>query len=177
MHLEAMATGDADLARACLHPENVNHMAAEEPPACAEPGVAGFLATSAWLRLAFSDLRFDVLHVVSEGDTTIAHVTMSGRQTGPFVVFPVQAKPVAFPPTDRTFSVRQCHVFTTRDGLHVEHTAVRDDLGMMTQLGHLPPSPAAISRMLRWNLSGDSRRAVRDAIAVAAEAAQESGAG
>lgn len=170
-HLTAVSTGDAELARRCIAREYVNHMATEEPPACSEPGVPGFLATSAWLRSAFADLHFDLLALVSEGDTTVAHVRMTGRQTGPFVVFPPGAEPVAFPPTGREFSVRQCHLFTVRDGRHVEHTAVRDDLGMMTQLGHLPPSPRAGLRMARWHLSGGARRAVGEAVQIAEAAA------
>jgi hypothetical protein len=96
---------------------------------------------------------------------------MSGRQTGPFVVFPPGAKPVVFAPTGLPFSVRQVHVFRHRDGQHGEHIAVRDDLGMMTQLGHLPPSPAAAGRMARTALTGYRARAVREAIRVSTDAA------
>jgi predicted ester cyclase len=141
LQLSAVASGDPDQARRCIHPEHVNHMAADEPPACALPGVAGFLATSAWLRLAFADLRFEIIETVSEADRIIAHTWMRGRQTGPFVVFPPGARPQAFPPTGPDFAVRHCHVLRLRDGLALEHIAVRDDLGMMTQLGHLPPPP------------------------------------
>jgi hypothetical protein len=42
---------------------------------------------------------------------------------------------------------------------------------MMTQLGHLPPGPAAIARMARFQLSGQARRAVAHAIEVADRAA------
>ena len=73
--------------------------------------------------------------MVSDGHRTIAHVTMTGRQHGPFVVFPPQQSAVAFP-TGKPFAARQCHMFTIRDGQHGDHTAVRDDLAMMTQLGH-----------------------------------------
>lgn len=170
--MNAVATGDRDLAVGCLHPDNVNHMAAEEPPACAAPGVPGLLATSAWLRLAFTDLGFEPIDSVAEADRVIWHGWMRGRQTGPFVVFPPDGSPVSFPPTGREFAVRQCHVFQVRDGLLAEHTAVRDDLGMMTQLGHLPPAPAAMLRMARWRLSGGHRRAVAAAVALAEEAAQ-----
>jgi hypothetical protein len=125
------------------------------------------------LRLAFSDLRFEMLDLLSERDRSIAYVTMSGRQTGPFVLFPPQRHPVAFPPTGAAFAVRQCHLFRIRDGLHAEHAAVRDDLAMMTQLGHLPPSPRAMSRMVRWELSGGARRAVAQAVRVADKAARQ----
>ena len=165
-----MQTGDLELARSVIHPEHINHEAPDHPPASAIPGLPGFLATSAWLRLAFSELRFDILDLVADGNQTIAHVTMSGRQTGPFVIFPPSAKPVSFPPTGKAFTVRQCHLFTTRENMHLEHAAVRDDLGMMTQLGHLPPSPAVLGRMARWHLTGAGKRAIRTAIAAAAVA-------
>jgi predicted ester cyclase len=173
-HLKAMARGDAERARACIHPEHVNRMAVDEPPACAIPGVPGFLATSAWLRLAFADLRFEVIDLVTEQDRTIAHVWMRARQTGPFVVFPPGHKPRSFPPTGRDLAVRQCHIFRIRDGLHVEHIAVRDDLGMMTQLGHLPPSPRAVARLAHWSLTGNAQRSVAQAVQSAAVAARDS---
>jgi predicted ester cyclase len=169
-HLDAMASGDADLARSCLRADNVNHMAADEPPACAQPGLAGFLATSAWLRYAFSDLAFEVVEVVADDRRTMAHVWLRGRQTGPFVVFPVGGAPVSFPATGRAFAVRQTHVFRTREGLHAEHIAVRDDLGMMTQLGHLPPTPRSLARMAWWQAGGGARRSVREVVALSAAA-------
>jgi predicted ester cyclase len=89
-HLQAMATGGADLARRCIHPEQVNRMAVDEPPDCATPGVAGFLATSAWLRLAFTDLRFEVIESATTADRTIAHVWMRARQSGTFVGVPAR---------------------------------------------------------------------------------------
>ena len=176
-HFAALVTGDAALAARCIHPSHVNHMAANEPPACAAPGVPGFVATSAWLRLAFGDLSFEIIELTADADRTMAHVRMSGRQTGPFVVFPPGVRPVVFAPTGLAFGVRQVHVFRHRDERHGEHIAVRDDLGMMTQLGHLPPSPRAAWRMGRSALTGYRARAVRDAIRVSAEAAAAGDAG
>src|SRR6266566_597966 len=147
----ALESGDAALAARCIHPEHVNHMAADEPPACARPGVPGFMATSAWLHVAFPDLRFELIEMTTEGDRSIAHMWMRGTQTGPFTVFPPGGKPVAFPPTGREF-------------------AVRHDLGMMTQLGHLPPTPAAMARMARFQIGG-AKRAIAHAIETAGRAA------
>jgi len=167
----ALENGDAALASASVHPAHVNHMAADEPPACSRPGVPGFLATSAWLRSAFGELRFELIELAAAGDRAIAHVWMRGKQAGPFVIFPSGGKPAAFPPTGREFAVRHAHVFHLRDGLAADHIAVRDDLGMMTQLGHLPPGPAALGRMARFQLSGGANRAVADAIKIAERAA------
>jgi hypothetical protein len=50
-------------------------------------------------------------------------------------------------------------------------TSVRDDIGMMTQLGHLPPSPRAAGRMACTALTGYRARAVREAIRVSTDAA------
>ncbi|GAA3383120.1 ester cyclase [Cryptosporangium minutisporangium] len=166
------AAGDLATLQACTHPEFVNREAADEPPACAQLGVPGIWATSAWLRSAF-DLRIDPIEIQTRGDRVMAHVWMRGTQHGPFVVFPQRARPTAFPPTGRAFEVRQLHTFGVRDGLLVEHQAVRDDLGMMTQLGHLPPSPAALLRMARYTLSGQAGRAVKRAIEIAEHAARE----
>jgi len=166
----ALESADAELAATCIHPAHVNHMAADEPPTCARPGVPGFMATSAWLHIAFPDLRFELIEMTTEGDRSIAHMWMRGTQTGPFTVFPSGGKPVAFPPTGREFAVRHCHVIRFRDGLSAEHIAVRDDLGMMTQLGHLPPTPAAMARMARFQIGG-AKRAIAHAIETAGRAA------
>ena len=40
-------------------------------------------------------------------------------------------------PSGKTFRVKHIHRFRLRDGKIVEHIAVRDDLGMFQQLGHL----------------------------------------
>ena len=68
LHFAALVTGDAALAARCIHPSHVNHMAADEPPACAAPGVPGFVATSAWLRLAFGDLSFEIIGLTADAE-------------------------------------------------------------------------------------------------------------
>jgi hypothetical protein len=56
------------------------------------------------------------------------------------------------PPTGKCVSVLNIHVYRLADGLIAEHRAVRDDLGLMQQLGLLPTTshPAGdISRPAR----------------------------
>jgi predicted ester cyclase len=48
------------------------------------PGPAGFLATSQWLRDAFSDLRFELHETVAEEGVVMAAATMTGEHTGTF---------------------------------------------------------------------------------------------
>jgi hypothetical protein len=48
------------------------------------------------------------------------------------------------------------HWFRLVDGAIAEHDAVRDDLGMATQVGWIPPTPAFIVRMLLARRRGRS---------------------
>jgi predicted ester cyclase len=166
----ALSSGDADVARRIIAPDWNNRMKVDEPPPSARPGPAGFLATSAWLRYAFSNLRFDEVDSIAEGEWVASRVRMTGQHNGPFIVFPPGKRVEVFPPTGRTVDVFQCHLHRLRNGQTTEHVAVRDDLGMMMQLGYIPPNPVAIARLLAWRVSGRATRAVKRVIEVAEEA-------
>lgn len=145
-----MGSGDLDELARYVHPEAVNREAKDEPPACRGEGPAAFAATARWLRAAFADLTFDVHDTVTTGDLIAVHCTMSGRQVGAFVSYDGRGEVLqAFPPTGRTFAITQSHWFRMKDGRVVEHWANRDDLGMATQLGWIPPTPAFLWRMAR----------------------------
>lgn len=145
--IHAMADVDLDALRRFVHPEAVNRESVAEPPATRGHGPEAFLATARWLRTAFGDLAFSIDTVVVEGDLVVTHGTMSGRHEGDFVVWtPGGDVERAFAPTERTFEVRQAHFGRMRDGLIVEHWAVRDDQGMALQLGWVPPSPRYLLR-------------------------------
>ncbi|MGW5312038.1 ester cyclase [Nocardia thailandica] len=139
----------ADLA-ALVHPAAINREAMAEPPPTRGTGPAAFHATGEWLRAAFSDLVWATEQEVVQDDLVVTYGTMSGRQTGDFVVWtPEGAVERAFAPTGRTFTVRQAHFQRIVDGLVTEHWAVRDDQGMAVQLGWLPPSPGYLLRCHR----------------------------
>jgi predicted ester cyclase len=134
--------GTLEELRAVVAPGAVNREAVAEPPDTRVGGAEGFFATGEWLRRAFSDLEFAIEDAIVEGDLTAVHCRMSGRQTGPFVVYrPDGTVERAFAPTGKRFDVRQAHFQRVRDGLVTEHWAVRDDQGMAVALGWVPPSP------------------------------------
>ena len=85
--IHAMATVDLDVLRRTVHPDAVNREALAEPPDTRGHGPEAFLATARWLASAFADLAFDIDTVVVEGDLVVTHGTMSGRQTGDFVIW------------------------------------------------------------------------------------------
>ncbi|GGK90568.1 ester cyclase [Nocardia jinanensis] len=152
-----MADGSLPDFEAVFHPEAYNRECAAEPPACREPGPAGFYATALWLRTTYSDLRWEIHETVTSQDSAAVHTTMSGRQTGTFVVYDANGIPEqAFPATGGSFAVTQTHWFRIAEGAVIEHWANRDDLGLAQQLGWVPPTPVYLFRM--WRATRAARR-------------------
>ena len=96
-----LETGDPRLATEVVAGDNLNRESAVAPPACAIPGPAGTLASSAWMRSAFSDLRFPILGLAEGDDQVWVRLRMQGRHTGPFVRFRDGKLDQAIPPTGR----------------------------------------------------------------------------
>lgn len=124
-------TGDAELAQRIIAPDYVNQEADDDPDDVERqlPGPTGFLATSQWLRDAFSDLRFELQETVAEEGVVMAAATMTGEHTGAFN---------DIEPTGKRINHKQVHIFTVAGGQITHHRAVRDDLGLLLQLGWRP---------------------------------------
>jgi predicted ester cyclase len=131
MMTRLLAGGETELAEALVHPDFVNNEADPER----RNGPSGAAATSEWLRSCFGKLRYDIHRVFVDGDMAAAYVTMHGTHEG--------GLPPGVPATHKPFAVKHVHLFRfADDGRVVEHSAVRDDLGMVMQLGLLPPPGA-----------------------------------
>ena len=101
----------------------VNHAALPGTP----PGPEGQAELMKRLWHAFPNARFTIEHVARDGDTVICVGTMSGTHEGDLM---------GFAPTHREVEWRQCHLIKTgADGKAKEHRAIRDDVGLMRQLG------------------------------------------
>jgi predicted ester cyclase len=145
--MEIMASGSRADFDSVVHPNAFNRESEAEPPATRGRGPGAFHASALWLRSAFAELRFDIDHVVVEGEIAVVHTTMRGRHTGPFVVYDERgAIAQVFAPTGRTFAVTQSHWLRVEEGRVVEHWANRDDLGQALQLGWVPPTPLSLLR-------------------------------
>jgi predicted ester cyclase len=148
--IRAVLGGTLDELAAVVHPEATNRESAAEPPATRGRGPRAFHATGEWLRTAFSDLVWTTGQSIAEDDLVVTFGTMSGRHTGDFVAWTEDAAVErVFVPTGRTFNVRQVHFQRIRNGLVIEHWAVRDDQGMAVQAGWIPPSPLFLIRCAR----------------------------
>jgi predicted ester cyclase len=168
-----LETGDPLLATEVVAEDNRNREAAVAPPACAIPGPAGTLASSAWMRSAFSELRFPILGFAEGGDQVWVRLRMQGRHTGPFVRFRNGKLDQAIPPTGRKIDFEQVHMVQIRHGRVAGHEAVRDDMTMLAQLGVFPPAPATALLMVAWRVSGRASRAAAEVAALASEAAHQ----
>ena len=113
-------------------PEFVNHNAVEgrRKAGGAAPGDAALWA-------AFPDARFEVEEIAADGRTVLCVGTMSGTHEGELS---------GDPATGRKVSWRQCHLLTVDDeGRFIDHDAIRDDLGLLRQLGVMPAAPRPVS--------------------------------
>jgi steroid delta-isomerase-like uncharacterized protein len=124
--------GQLALADELVSEDFLNH---DAPPG-APVGPAGLRQIVTMLRTAFPDLHYDTEEAIAEGDRVAVRTTMRGTHTGPFL---------GIPPTGRSFVQDQIHILRFADGKAVEHWAVRDDLGMMRQLGVIPDAREATS--------------------------------
>ena len=158
-----LETGDPALAAAVIGADFANREAAVAPAACSIPGPAGVLASGAWMRAAFSDLRFPVLGTARNDNQVWVRLRMRGRHTGAFVRYRDGRLDQAIPPTGKEIDFEQIHVLDIRDNKVVRHEAVRDDVTMLGQLGVFPPNPAVGLSLIGWRLTG---RAAREAAAV-----------
>jgi len=87
-------------------------------------------------RTAFPDLHFAVDLLLGESDIVICEATLTGTHRGDFPLIPPLKGPT-LAPNGRRFEVKHIHRFRLKEAKIVEHFAVRDDLGMFQQLGHL----------------------------------------
>ena len=107
-------------------PVYVNHNALPGTP----PGAEGQRELMTRLWEAFPDGRFEIEHLARDGETVICVGVMSGTHEGTLL---------GIAGTGRRVHWRQCHLFRVdADGRAVEHQAIRDDVGLIRQMGAGP---------------------------------------
>jgi predicted ester cyclase len=112
---------DLDAIDGLVWPDYFNH-AASSP----EYRRGGARLAVEWLLSVFPDHRFDVEDAAADGETVALRGFMTGTHEG-------ELADIA--PTGKRVAAQQSHWFRVTDGKLAEHWAVRDDLGMMRQLG------------------------------------------
>jgi predicted ester cyclase len=99
-------------------------------------GRAGMQAVFETLYAVFPDFHYVIEQMTAEGDSVTCKMTMTGTHRGePILREAFSGMLNGVTPTGKSVTVLQFHSFRIRDGLIAEHAAVRDDMGMMLQLG------------------------------------------
>ena len=112
---------DLDAIDVLVSPDYVNHAATTD-----EYRHGGARHIWVWLLSVFPDHRFDVEHTATDGETVAVLGTCTGTHEGELM---------GIAPTGKRFAAAQSHWFRVVEGKVAEHWAVRDDLGMLQQLG------------------------------------------
>jgi len=121
---------DAAGAAACFSDKATNHGRVV--------GAAGMERVYGNLYATFPDFHWEIQALFGENDWIALKVLNTGTHLG------VPDLPVfgglihGVKPTGKRVSVFNIHLYQMEDGLILNHSAVRDDLGMMQQLGLLP---------------------------------------
>ncbi|MGI0148958.1 MAG: ester cyclase [Thermoplasmata archaeon] len=102
----------------------------EPPPPGFKSGIEGTKQLLNAMRTGFPDLQAAVNEVIPHGDKVVARTTWSGTHKGTFMNIPPTGKRVSFDVID---------IVRFSGGKAVEHWGVTDNLGLLTQLGAIPP--------------------------------------
>ena len=135
---EAFNTGNTDSLDKYVAEDIVDHQM--DTMITKKQGIAGLKETIGFMRSAFPDLNFIVKAMATSGDTLLAYITFSGTNTGMMM---------GMPPTNKSFSIDGADVVIFKDGKLAEHWGVEDDLGMMKQLGLMPPPPMDMKKDMK----------------------------
>lgn len=122
---QMLPSADITALASVIDADCINH---DTPPGVPQ-GLEGIGQTVRMLEAAFSDQRYEVHHVLQDGDMVVIHATLHARHTGPFM---------GIPPTGRAVALRSIHLIRYRDGREVETWAIQDRMGLRQQLGVAP---------------------------------------
>jgi predicted ester cyclase len=127
---EVVNHGNFDVVEELFHPDYVDHVAPPGTP----PGFEGVKAIFKMFRTGFPDVKFTIDQMIGEGDYVATLVHGEGTHTGQFVEFPPIGKHAVW---------RSVGFFRIKDGKIIEHWGIPDLLGLLIQIGIIPPPQAA----------------------------------
>lgn len=122
----AMEAGNADE----LGKYIAEDMKENTPSPGQKPGLQGLKDWTVQLKAAYSDLKFTIEDLRTDGDIGVARIRMSGLNTGSMM---------GMPPTNKKVDVMFIDMVRWSNGKFVEHWGYGEEMKMMTQLGLMPP--------------------------------------
>ena len=94
------------------------------------PGIDGFKQFYGMMLQAFPDLFATIHDQIAEGDKVVTRKTFKGTHKDAYM---------GVPPTGKQVEIGVIDIFRVADGKIVEHWMQADSLGLMQQLGMIPP--------------------------------------
>ena len=98
------------------------------------PGVEGLKDVLRGMRAGFPDIHFAIEEQIAEGDKVLSRFEWTGTHRGEFLGVPATGRPV---------KVWGMVIDRLVDGKIKETRIIMDTLGLMMQLGVIPPPPSA----------------------------------
>jgi predicted ester cyclase len=126
---EVVNQGHFDVVEELFDPAYIDHGAPPGVPG----GLEGVKAVFGMFRAGFPDVKFTIDDMVNQGDVVATLVHGEGTQTGNFM---------GIPPSGKHARWRSVGFFRVKDGKIVEHWGIPDLLGLLIQIGVIPPPPA-----------------------------------
>jgi steroid delta-isomerase-like uncharacterized protein len=128
--VEFINTGTEKLAEELISPDAVFHI-----PGRAEPmrGPSGYLAVIGMMRDGFPDIQWTLEEMIAEDDKVAARFTMRGTHQGSFF---------GVPPTGTAIVVQAMNFYRLSGGQFIEERGQPDLLGLLQQIGAVPPPGA-----------------------------------
>lgn len=123
---EIVNKGNYDVIDDLVAANYVDHNA---PPGLA-PGIEGFKQFHPMLRAGFPDWHDTIEDIIAEDDKVVARVTARGTHKGEFM---------GIAPTDKQVTMTGILIWRVSGGKIVEEWFEHDMMGMMQQLGVVPP--------------------------------------
>ena len=123
---EAFNKGDLAIADETIAPDYIYHGSSGQE----FKGLEGFKQIITMFRTAFPDLHVTVEDMVAEGDKVAHRLILRGTQKGDLM---------GIAPTGKQVTVSAITISRFADGKEVEAWSNLDQLGMMQQLGVVPP--------------------------------------
>ena len=125
--------GDFSVLDTLVSPDAVDHSTVAGKPK-SEKGSASFRAIVSMFRAAMPDIRLTIEDEVYVGDKVVHRWRLEGTDTGGVMGMPPSGKQLTFSGTT---------IVRMDDGKIVERWAIVDELGLLQQLGVVPPPPEA----------------------------------
>jgi steroid delta-isomerase-like uncharacterized protein len=138
---EASERGDIDEMLGLWAPNAINHggqtvQSQRRPPA----GPEGLKRVFNSLLTAFPDRKYAIEDLFAQEDRVVCRLVVSGTHQG-VPELPVEGGMLlkTAQPTGKAYTIQHMHIFRIENAKIAEHWAVRDDLGMLQQLGIISP--------------------------------------